>query len=420
MSEQNALHSLRLGNGLQIVGQAMPDVESVALAYAIRTGARDEDDPALFGVSHFLEHMHFKGTKTRGWQAFNQALDRVGAENNASTSYEWTVYYLRVVSDYFERAFHLLSEMVMEPRLDESDFEQEKGVIINEIARSEDQPQRYLRRRMMHAYFADHPLGQYVLGSRESIRAMQLAQMRDYWQRRYVVGNMVLSVVGKFEWDHLVELAAQTCHALRTGEAERTLEPYEPAAAARHILVDERLKQQLITISLPTVSAEDPEYEAAWLGSTVLGYPDGSRLYWTIRQKGLAELASSSLWAFDGTGLMFVEASTTPEQAPQVLRLLRAELERLLNNGIEEDELRRAKAKRIAALVFESESTYSRMRTLANDWLYQGRVYSLDEQIERIERVSREEVMRTLRRFPLLEKQVLTTLGPLGEEQLVS
>src|SRR5919108_5897510 len=150
-----------LSNGLQIVGQPMPDFESVAVSYFVRTGSRDEQDPAIAGVSHFLEHMVFKGTQTLDWQQITLEFNKIGAELNAFTSHESTVYYARVLGEYLDRAVGLLSDM-MYPRLAESDFEMEKEVIINEIARSEDQPRGLAYRRMMHTYFDSHPLGNYV------------------------------------------------------------------------------------------------------------------------------------------------------------------------------------------------------------------------------------------------------------------
>src|SRR5579862_8753377 len=195
-----------LSNGLQIVGQPMPDFESVAVSYYVRTGSRDEQDPTISGVSHFLEHMVFKGTKTLDWQEITLAFNKIGAELNAFTSHESTVYFARVLGEYLDRAVELLSDM-MYPRLEESDFNTEKEVIINEIARSEDQPYNLALHRMMQSYFGDHPLGHDVLGSRESIRDMQVEKMRAYWNSRYAANNLILSVAGNFDWDHVVELA---------------------------------------------------------------------------------------------------------------------------------------------------------------------------------------------------------------------
>src|SRR5437762_3016789 len=203
-------HTYTLSNGLQIVAQPMPDFESVAVSYYVRTGSRDEYDPSIAGVSHFLEHMVFKGTKELNWQEITLEFNKIGAELNAFTSHESTLFYARILGEYLDRSFELLSDM-MYPRLGEDDFKTEKEVIVNEIARSEDQPYNMTFRRMMQTYFGDHPLGHDVLGTRESIRGMRIEQMRDYWQRRYAANNLVLSVAGNFDWDHVLSLAQEHC-----------------------------------------------------------------------------------------------------------------------------------------------------------------------------------------------------------------
>jgi predicted Zn-dependent peptidase len=410
-------HTHTLSNGLQIVGQPMPDFESVAVSYYVCTGSRDEFDPSIAGVSHFLEHMVFKGTKTLDWQEITLAFNKIGAELNAYTSHEATVFYARILGEYVDRAFELLSDM-MYPRLDETDFTMEKEVIINEIARSEDQPYNLTYRRMMQDYFVDHPLGHDVLGSRESIRNLSIEQMRDYWKRRYAANNLVLSIAGKFDWDHIVELAEQHCNSWRVGDSGRDVSHYEPKQASHHVMVDKNLKQQIMIIAMPAVDVKDPDYYAANLAASILGDSDGSRLYWNIYQRGLAESASAGIWAMEGTGIFMLEANSTPENAPRVLKMLNEELDSFLNDGVFEDELQRAKDKWISSIVLSSESTFSRMRSLAADWVTEGRLISVEEEIERVEKLTSEDVMRALKRFPVREKQIITTLGPLSEDEL--
>jgi predicted Zn-dependent peptidase len=412
-------HTHRLSNGLQIVAQPMPDFESVAVSYHVQTGSRDEQDPSIAGVSHFLEHMMFKGTQTLDWQQITLEFNKIGAELNAFTSHESTVYYARVLGEYLDRALELLSDM-MYPRLAESDFETEKEVIVNEIARSEDQPYNTTYRRLMQTYFGEHPLGHDVLGTPESIRGMKVEQMRDYWRRRYAANNLILSVAGKFDWDHLLELAEHHCANWRTGDSGRDISHYEPAGPINNVMVDKKLKQQIMIIAMPSVDVRDPDYYAAAIGGSILGDDDGSRLYWNIHQKGLAESASAGIWAMEGTGIMLMQANATPEEAPRVLKLLRAELDSLLDDGIHEDELQRAKDKWISSMVLSSESTFSRMRSLANDWVTEGRLVSVEEEIERVERITIDDVMRSLHRFPMRTKQVLTALGPLSEQELLA
>ncbi|HEX6483412.1 MAG TPA: pitrilysin family protein [Ktedonobacteraceae bacterium] len=411
-------HTHRLANGLQIVAQPMPDFESVAVSYYVQTGSRDEPDPSIAGVSHFLEHMVFKGTEHLDWQQITLEFNKIGAELNAFTSHESTVFYARILGEYLDQAFELLSDM-MYPRLSESDFETEKEVIVNEIARSEDQPYNLAVRRLVQTYFDSHPLGHDVLGTRESIRNMRIEQMREYWKRRYAANNLVLSVAGNFDWEHFVQLAEQRCNNWRSGETGRSIEPYEPAHPINDIIVEKKFKQQIMILAMPSVGVTDPDYYAAMLGGSILGDSDGSRLYWNIYQKGLAESASAGIWAMEGTGMLMMEANSTPEEASRVLKLLRAELDSFLDDGVHEDELRRAKDKWISNLVLSSESTFARMRSLANDWVTEGRLLTVDEEVERIEKVTTDEVVQSFRRFPMREKQVLTTLGPLSEQELL-
>jgi predicted Zn-dependent peptidase len=412
-------HTYQLSNGLQIVGQPMPDFESVAVSYYVRTGSRDEPDPGIAGVSHFLEHMVFKGTQTLDWQQITLEFNKIGAELNAFTSHEATVYYARVLGEYLPRALELLSDM-MYPRLAESDFEMEKEVIINEIARSEDQPYNLAFRRMMQTYFATHPLGHDVLGSRESIRDMRVEQMRQYWEQRYAANNLILALAGNFDWQQVVSLAQQHCSAWRTGDAGRHVIPYQPDLPTSEVLVDPRLKQQIMIVAMPAIDVKDPDYYAAILGGSILGDTDGSRLFWNIHQKGLAESASAGIWAMEGTGILMMEANSTPQEAPRVLTLLNAELSSILDDGIYEDELRRAKDKWISSMVLSSESTFARMRAIATDWVIEGRLVSVEEEVQRIETVTIEDVMRSLKRFPMRDKQVLVTLGPLSEQELLA
>src|SRR5438132_12253729 len=179
-------HTHRLPNGLQVVAQPMPDFESVAVSFYVRTGSRDEPDPSIAGVSHFLEHMVFKGTEHLDWQQITLEFNKIGAELNAFTSHESTVFFARVLGEYLDQAFELLSDMIY-PRLQESDFETEKEVIVNEIARSEDQPYNLAFRRMMQVYFDGHPMRHDVLWTCEYISYMHIEQMRYHTMYRYAI-----------------------------------------------------------------------------------------------------------------------------------------------------------------------------------------------------------------------------------------
>jgi predicted Zn-dependent peptidase len=242
--------------------------------------------------------------------------------------------------------------------------------------------------------------------------------MRAYWSQRYAANNLILTVAGNFDWDNLVKLAEKHCGSWRQGDASRHVGPYVPQPV-KEVIVDPKLKQQILILSMPAVDIKDPDYYAAVLGGSILGDGDGSRLFWNIHQKGFAESASADVWSMEGTGMLYMYANTTPEEAPKVLNLLQAELASFLDEGIFEDELRRAKDKLISNTVLSSESTFARMRSLASDWVTEGKLISVDEEVERIEKVTSEDVMRVFRRFPVREKQVLVALGPLSEAELL-
>ena len=413
-----SLYAHTMNNGLQLVGQPMPDYETVALCYHVRTGSRDEHDADIFGVSHFLEHMVLKGTQMMDGKQLSLEWSKIGAEVNAFTSYESTTFHARVLNEHLGRAMELLSAM-MYPRLAEEDFEHEKDVILNEIARAEDQPYNVVYRRMMQAYFGNHPLGHDVLGTPESIREMCLERMRDYWWHRYAANNLILAVAGNFDWDHLLELAQHHCEDWRIGDARRVSDHYELSHSINQIIVDSKLNQQIMVIALPSADVFDDDYYAVQLACNALG-EEGSRLYWNIHQKGLAQSARTSLWTLEGSGLLLLEANSTPQAAPHVLRSLRTELNHWLDNGIDENELRHTKDKWISSMIFSSESPFTRMRSLTADWAIEGRLLSMDEEIERIEKVTLQSIHQALKRFPMREKQVLTALGPLTNNELLA
>lgn len=405
----------RLDNGLLILGQRMPELESVAMCFYVGTGARDEPDPAIYGVSHFLEHMVFKGTAHRDAEQITLDFNCMGAEFNAFTSVEQTVFYARVLREYLPRALELLSDM-MRPRLDAADFAIERNVILEEIARAEDQPASRAYRKLMQTYFDGNTLGHDVLGTKESIGAMHVEQMRNYWARRYAANNLILAIAGNFDWQQVLDLARERCGAWDSGVAGRAAQPFVPDAAVplkASVIVKPQQQQQLVLLATPALGEQDADLYAGYLAAMVLGDGTGSRLFWNIYQKGLAESASAALHAFDNTGMMLTFISTAPEHAPAVLELAQAELKGMQEDGVQEDELRRAKDKLISSTVLNGDSAFSRMQDLAFTWVAKHRLYTIEEEIELIESVQLADVRRVLDRFPLTARQVLTAYGPL-------
>ncbi len=399
----------RLPNGLQILGQRMPDMESAAIAFYVRTGSRDEPTPALWGISHFLEHMVFKGTAKRDGDQITLDFNRMGAEFNAYTSFEETVYHARVLGDELPRALDLLADM-MRPRLDGEDFARERDVIVAEITRGEDQPTQVAARQFYQTYFDGIALGHDVIGTRESIAAMQVEQMRDYWARRYAANNLILAVAGNIDWDQIVDLATKYCGDWQVGEEGRVALPFSPIATRKVIQRD--LQQQLILMGYPFPEEQSKDYYAAMMAADILGDSSGSRLYWNIVHQGLAEAASSSYSPFDGAGMLFSFISTAPEKADAVLELMLAEFDSIERDGVHQDELERAKAKLIGHIVLDGESTMRRMLNLPHSWLIDGRLKTLEEDIRDIEAVTVADVHRIFQQWPHKDRTVMLTMGP--------
>jgi predicted Zn-dependent peptidase len=407
--QATTFHTHRLSNGLQVLAQRMPDMESVAVEFYVRTGSRDEHDPRLYGISHFLEHMVFKGTARRGADDITLAFNRMGAEFNAYTSFEETVYFAHVLGDQLPPAIDLLADL-MRPRLDAADFDRERGVIIEEIVRGEDQPTQVAGRQFYQSYFAGTSLGHDVIGSKESIGAMQIEWMRDYWRRRYAANNSILAVAGNLEWRQVVELAERYCGSWQTGDEGHTPIVVTPRTQTR--VIARPLQQQHILLGYPFPAEQSKDYYAASMGADILGDGSGSRMYWNITHKGLAESAVAQYSPFDGLGMLFFYLATTSDAAPEVLRLTRAEIASIETDGVHPDELERARAKLIGHVVLDGESTMRRMANLPHSWLIDGRLKTLEEDIADIEAVTVEDVNRVFQTWSSVDRLVMLTMGP--------
>lgn len=406
----------KLPNGLTVVGQRMPGVESVALCYHVRTGSRDEDQE-IAGVSHFLEHMMFKGTDRRSAIDISKEFERMGAEFNAFTWVESTVYYARVLGDQLPRALDLLSDM-MRPRLDEGEFTTEKGVIIEEIARSEDQPTHELVHQLFATFFSPHPLGNSVLGTPETISGMDVEQMREYHTRRYNPNNIVLGIAGNFEWDEFLPLVQEKTASWQPYESTRRPSTFNPSPKAV-VEVKPKLQQEHVAIASAAPDEASPDSWAADMLASVLGDSSGSRLFWEVTQKGLADSIETDYYGFDGAGIFMTYYSASPENAPEVMRVVRAEMEKLEREGVSEEELHRAKVKAVSGVVIGGEASQRRMFEVAELFISRGRPMSVDEVVSAIESVTVEDVRRVLDTYPFSATFTVQAAGPLTEEELL-
>jgi predicted Zn-dependent peptidase len=385
-----------LSNGLTIVGEKRQGAVSTALGYFVKTGSRDEK-PEVAGVSHFLEHMMFKGTQKRDALKLTFDLAAIGAQANAFTTVESTVYYGAVLPEYLPDLFDILSDM-MRSVLDPGEFATEKKVILEEIALYKDRPSYVLFEEAMHQFFLGHSVGNSVLGSVDTISALSVEQMRDYFNRRYNPQNMVLSVAGQFNWEEVLVLAEQHCSSWQGFSVSRDYAHHTPAA--RRV---ERTKSGINTSYLSFIAAgpsiqEDDSYSMQVL-STILGDSSGSKMFWQLVDKGLCDTAYMEVDEMDHAGMVYSYASCAPEGLAEVEKIVRGIFANPLD--FSDEDLERAKTKYRTRVVLQGESSMQRMISTGMEWMYEGRHTSLEQELAKYAAVDRSSIEAALKKYPL-------------------
>ncbi len=404
----------RLENGLEIIAECNPAVYSNAMAFFVNTGSRDESEE-LWGVSHFLEHMVFKGTPRRSAADVNRELDEIGSHSNAFTSEEQTVYYATVLPEFQARAIDLLSD-ILRPSLREADFETEKQVILEEIAKYEDQPPFGAMDKCMAAHFRQHPLARSVLGTTRSVGALTPEQMRHYFAERYSPGNMVLVASGNVDFERLVTDTQRSCEGWSPFETRR-ITPRAPSANGCEVLHKESAVQQYIVQIANGPSAEDSNRHASRLLATILGDDSGSRLFWELIDTGLAEYASIGTCEFQGTGIYMTFVCCAPDDAQANLECVLEVQRGAERTGVTEDELRRAKSKVCSQIVLHSERPSNRLFSVGGNWLQRREYRTVREMVEAYERVTVADIAAVLEQYPLT-KRTTVAVGPLSNLRL--
>ncbi len=403
-------HYKQLPNGLDIVAEQNPDAHSIALGLFVKTGSRDEDQ-SLNGVSHFLEHMMFKGSSRYTWQDVNRIFDEIGAKYNAFTSQEMTAYYANVLPEFTERALEHLSHL-LRPAIRDEDFNTEKKVILEEIAMYLDDPGHRLYEKLMAAHFGSHPLSMSILGSPESIQKLQRDQMARYFQQRYGPGNMVLSVTGQFDFDQIVKLAEKYCGSWPHVDAPR-VQPMPTHKSQRIGMTDEKLNRQYTMAMMPGPSAQDDRRFAAHVLADVVGDSDGSRLYWALVDNAIAEEADFGFYPHDGCGSFYLALTTDPARTEQAMKIALAELEKA-KNDITDDEVERARNKIASGLVLQGEIPLGRMRSIGGQWIYNREYRSLEQDMATLNAVTPQSLKQLMRDFTF-DPMTIVSLGP-GEK----
>ena len=400
-----------LDNGLQVIAECNPNAYSSAFGFFVNTGSRDETD-AISGVSHFLEHMVFKGTPKRTAADVNRELDEIGSQSNAYTSEEHTVYYASVLPEYQASVVDLLGD-IMRPSLRKEDFEVEKKVILEEIAKYKDQPPFGATDKCMAVHFAGHPLGRSVLGTAESVTALTATQMRDYFNQRYSPGNITLAASGKVDFDALVAQATELSASWQAFTVRRET-PRAAARSAINVIEKAQAVQQYVVQIANGPAAMDEDRYACRLLATVLGDDSGSRMFWALVDTGEAEYASVGTYEFQGTGIQMTFLCCAPEDCSANLETIHELQESVEQNGVTEDELERAKSKVCSSIVLRAERSASRMFGVGSGWLQRRKYTTVRESVDRYKAVTVADVDAVIEKHPYTINTTVA-VGPLAD-----
>jgi predicted Zn-dependent peptidase len=407
------IRTSRLDNGITVVTEAMPHVASVTAGFWVGTGSRDEA-PELAGASHFLEHLLFKGSPTRSAEEIAEAVDAVGGDMNAFTTKELTAFYVRVLGESLELGLDILSDVMWNPAFRGEEVEAERQVILEEILMHADEPSDLVHDRLLEAFFPDHPLGRDVLGTEDSIEAMQVASIRSSHGDHYRPGNIVVALAGAVEHDRAVDLLRAGFTGTPGGSPPRRL---APASAPEAVSVTTRPTEQAhVVVGFPTPGRHHPDRFALSVLDHILGGGLSSRLFQEIRERrGLAYSVYSYRSAYEDAGLLAFYAGTAPGRAREVLDRMMGELARMAESGATERELAVAKGHMRGETALSLEDSAARMSRIARSQLLHGEVLEVEDVVARVEAVTLDEVARVATEV-LSQSPVLAVVGPFAED----
>lgn len=402
-----------LDNGLRVVTERMPALKSVTVGVWVNVGSRDEA-PGEEGLSHFLEHMFFKGTASRSATQISREIDALGGEMNAFTSRESTTYYVKVLDQHLKPAVALLSDLFHNSRFAAREVEKEKEVVLEEIRTVQDDPEDLVQELHTEQAMKHHPLGRSILGHAGTVRAIKREQLLRYVAGHYHPHDTVLSVAGNFDPKALPSLLQ--CAFGKARPPKRARPARWPSRVSGGLVVRKKpLEQAHVCLGLPGVPLDHKDRYAAYALNAVLGGSVSSRLFQEIREKrGLAYSIYSYLSSYSDSGALTVYAATRPKEAARVAEVARRELRRLRDHGVGREELERTKNQMKGSLMLNLENSQSRMSKLAKDELYLGRHTSLDEMLAEIDRLSCKQLLRLGEEIFDLDRLALTVLGPIS------
>jgi predicted Zn-dependent peptidase len=402
-----------LPNGLTILTEEMPHIRSVSIGIWVKSGSRHEDSE-YSGISHFLEHMVFKGTKTRSAEDIARQIDSIGGNMDAFTAKECICFNVKVLDEHLPIAMDVLTDLVLNPVFAVEDIQRERGVILEEIKMDEDNPDYLVHEIFAQNFWKDHPLGKPILGTKETVKRFERDRVLSAYERHIKPGNLIVAAAGNLNHQEFARLVAKRFELLPTGS--NGFHDIPPKVVSRIIMRNKKsLEQVQICVGVPSHPAGDDRRYAAYLLNTLLGGGMSSRLFQNIRERqGLAYAIFSDLNPYRDTGCLSIYAGTSRQSAEKVVESVVKEFRDLKDKKITQEELRRVKDQLKGSLMLSLESSTARMSNLARQEMYYDRFFGLDEIIHRVEEVTAEDLQQLSREYFQPEKIAVTVLGNLN------
>lgn len=416
MEQGNVFLEHQLSSGVQVVGQPMRGVESAALGILVGAGARDEE-AARYGVSHFVEQMLFRGTEHLDARQLSDRLDDFGISYDSSSGVEMTLISAMLLGEHTLEAADLLLDVARYPSFPSEDLDNVRALLVQERRQREDRPAQRVMELLRQRFYAGSPLAHDVLGSDETIESLGRNDLVAYWADRYTPNNVIVSVAGRFQWDPLIARLENLTDGWVSGRGRMVMEPPAPNASVE--VLHRQAAQENVGFAFPGVPVTHDDYYALALAIQALGGSSNSRLFQEVREKrGLAYAVQARFDGLEKSGMVRVYAGTTAERAHESVEVIVHELQLLADEGITADELELSKTRLKSQMIMRSESTSARMLSNIRNWWFEGRLRTLQEVKERIDRVTLEQVRDVVGSVEVMSNLTAVALGPRTEEEL--
>jgi predicted Zn-dependent peptidase len=408
----------RLANGLEMVGQHMPSLGSVAFAMQIGAGSSNEDDAQL-GLCQVIEDMFFQGTPTRNARQISNAIELLGARRIGGTSYETASYGAQVVHTRLDETLDLSADLLLHSTFPKKEFEQQRPLLLQAIKRRDDDPSRRAGELAMRTFYEGSRLARPSLGTMETVEALAVDDLRAYYAAHYHADKALFSIAGNFDWEHVVEKITALYGEWSGGGAASYRDAY--VGAARVQVEQSPGEQEHCYFAYPSVTYGDPDYYANLLVAEIFGGSMTSRLFDEVREKrGLVYAVSAFPQATRATGAMFIYGGAPPEKGRETVQVIMQELRKLQEHGVTEDELERAKVQVKSEVVMNAETSIARANSLLRSWWFERRVIPVSQSKASLDAVTVEQIQGLLQRFPPTDRLTLAAVGPLAAEDLAS